>query len=180
MRRPRPADDPRSFDSFAPVYDRFAELTGDPLRAYLASVLPDRGARALDAGCGTGRHSALLAERYDEVLAVDLSKPMLDLARHCRARPDITYDRCDLRDLHPERDGRFDLLLSAYTLHHVPEQELPDALKRLRDLLVPGGLVVLVDIVDPRGRVPVWRHRADAGRRGAQDRAEAPRSELSR
>lgn len=33
MRRQRPAEDPRSFDTFAPVYDRFAELTGDPLRA---------------------------------------------------------------------------------------------------------------------------------------------------
>jgi SAM-dependent methyltransferase len=111
----------------------------------------------------------MLADRYEEVLAVDLSKPMLDLARARRARPNITYDRCDLRDLHPERDGRFDLLLSACTLHHVPEQDLPEAVEGLRDLIVPGGLVVLVDIVDPRGRVPVWRHRADAARRLAGD-----------
>lgn len=165
MRRPGRADDPRSFDSFAAVYDRFAELTGDPLRDYLRSVLPDRGARALDAGCGAGRHAVLLADRFDEVLAVDVSGPMLSLARSRRNRPNITYDRCDLRELLPARDGQFDLVLSVCTLHHVPEHELHDALQGLRSMAAAGGLAVLIDIVDQHGGRTNRQHRADAVRR---------------
>jgi ubiquinone/menaquinone biosynthesis C-methylase UbiE len=165
----QPAEDPRSFDSFAAVYDRFAALTGDPLRAYLRTALPDHGSRALDAGCGTGRHTVLLADRFDEVLAVDLSKPMLDLARQHRARPNVTYDRCDLGELYPGRDGRFDLVLSVHTLHHVPQPELHQALRGLRDLVAPGGFAMLIDIVDSRGRVTRWQHRAYAARRLASD-----------
>src|SRR6266508_2111080 len=52
----------RSFDRLAVHFDRFAELAGGPLNAYLESVLPDQGGRAIDLGCGTGRHVADLAQ----------------------------------------------------------------------------------------------------------------------
>jgi ubiquinone/menaquinone biosynthesis C-methylase UbiE len=146
---PQPAG---SFDQLARNFDRFAELVGGPLRAYLESVLPDHGERAADLGCGTGQHAAMLASRYCQVLAVDLSAAMLSLARERRGLANITYAQRDLRSLRPDTDGSFDLVFSAYALHHVPDPE--QTLLGIRGLVAPGGRVVLVDNVAPRPAVP--------------------------
>jgi ubiquinone/menaquinone biosynthesis C-methylase UbiE len=144
--------DPRSFDRLAVTFDRFAELTGAPLVDYLTARLPDRGGRAVDLGAGTGQHAVLLAERYDEVLAVDVSAPMLAYARERRPRGNVRYEHRDLRSVTVDVDGPFDLVLSAHTLHHV--EDLDATLMRIRGLLRPGGQAMLVDIVDPRRQVP--------------------------
>ena len=147
-----PAQDPRSFDHLPEVFDRFAELLGGPLVDYLTPLLPARGGRAVDLGCGTGQHAALLADHYDEVLAVDLSAPMLDLARQKRPRDNIRYQQRDLTEVSPRKDGTFDLVFTAHTLHHVPDLEL--SLIELRDLVRPGGQAVVIDNVDDRRQVP--------------------------
>jgi SAM-dependent methyltransferase len=146
--------DPRRFDHLPVVYDRYATLVGRPLRTYLAARLPRTGGRrAVDLGAGTGQHSTLLADYYGEVLAVDISQPMLTHALAERARPNVDYQCRDLRDVTADRDGRFDLVFSAYTLHHV-QADLDEALAGIRRLLAPGGQAILVDNVDARRRVP--------------------------
>jgi SAM-dependent methyltransferase len=142
----------RSFDQLAVNFDRFAELAGAPLNAYLESVLPDHGTRAVDLGCGTGRHAAILAARYHHVLAVDVAAPMLQLAHAHRNLSNITYQRRDLRDVRADTDGTFDLILSAYALHHVADLEY--TLCGIRELCAPSGRVVLIDNVAPRPAVP--------------------------
>ena len=59
------------FDVLARHYQRYAEITDVLYRPWLRAALPSRGGRALDLGCGSGRYSGLLADRYDSVLAVD-------------------------------------------------------------------------------------------------------------
>jgi trans-aconitate methyltransferase len=167
VHRPRPATDPRSFDSFPEVYDRFAELTGQPLLELLSNLLPEHGDSALNLGCGSGRHAMLLADRCDEVMAVDSSKPMVELARATRSRPNVVYVEADLREVTPERDGPFDVVLSAYALHHVTELET--VLQQIRSLVAPGGRAVLIDIVDRRGKTPRWRRYGEAARRFPAD-----------
>jgi len=55
----------------------------DQMRATLLGWLPAdlRGARVLDAGCGTGALAVVAASRGAEVLAIDLSPTLVDLAR---------------------------------------------------------------------------------------------------
>jgi 2-polyprenyl-3-methyl-5-hydroxy-6-metoxy-1,4-benzoquinol methylase len=158
--------DVQSFDHLVARYDRISTLLGGELRAWLLFHLPARGDRALDLGCGTGVHTAQLADRYDEVLGVDLSGPMIEFARHRRHSSGVRYEQRDLRDVTPDRDGRFDLVFSAYTLHHV---ELDSALHRIRSLVRPGGQVLLVDIVDERPQVPRSWFRGQAWRMFAAD-----------
>jgi ubiquinone/menaquinone biosynthesis C-methylase UbiE len=157
---------PQSFDAFAETYDRMASLSRGSLRSYIETLLPE-GGRAVDLGCGTGHHTAILATRFDEVLAVDISAPMLDIARARRARPNIRYELRDLSDVNPERDGFFDLVFSASTLHHVPD--LDDALRRIRGLLTPGGGVVLLDNVFAKPAMPRWWIKKEAFRRCLAD-----------
>jgi SAM-dependent methyltransferase len=140
--------DPQSFDHLAAHFDRFAALVGAELQAWLLFRLAARGGRAVDLGCGTGVHTELLADRYTEILAVDLSEPMLTHARTRRPRGNICYEQRNLTEVTPERDGRFDLVFTAYTLHHLPD--LGAAFARLRELVRPGGQLIAVDVVDIR------------------------------
>ena len=154
--------DPQSFDHLAARYDRLAELLGAELTAWLMFHLPARGDRAVDLGCGTGVHTGMLAGRCAEVLGVDVSAPMLEHARRHRPHPAVRWERRDLRDVTPREDGLFDVVFSAYTLHHVPEPDT--ALHRMRSLVRPGGRVLLVDLVDGRGSPPRDWLRAEAWR----------------
>ncbi len=142
-----------SFDQMAKHFDRFAELVGGPLDAYLESVLPrEGGERAVDLGCGTGRHAALLARHYRQVLAVDISEPMLELAQVRRGLANVDYRECDLSKVRADTDGVFDFVVSSYALHHLPDLDL--ALWGIRELVAPGGRVVLIDNVAPTPAVP--------------------------
>jgi 2-polyprenyl-3-methyl-5-hydroxy-6-metoxy-1,4-benzoquinol methylase len=144
-RRPAPA-----FDSLAELFERFAQITDDFYRPWLTSVIPDRsgqGSRAADLGCGSGRFAELLADRYDQVLAVDVAERGLEIARAKRRRDNISYECRSLLDVTAERDGRFDLVLCVNTIHNVSDPE--PVLSHIRGLVAPGGHAVIVDIVRP-------------------------------
>jgi SAM-dependent methyltransferase len=81
--------------------------------------------------------------------------------------PNVRYQQRDLRDVQPHSDGLFDLVLSAYALHHL--DDLDQALDGIRALVAPGGRVVLVDNVSPRPSVPRWWFRKEAVRLLATD-----------
>ena len=172
--------DPQSFDHLPARYDRYAELVGAELRGWLFLHLSQSAGagRALDAGCGTGAHTGLLADRFNEVQAVDLSAPMIDYARTRRPRGNVQYQVRDLLSVTVATDGPFDAVVCAYTLHHLPD--LTAALWHLRSLLRPGGTVLLVDVVDDRRPVPrswlrtqAWRAFRDDLTRRRRTPAEA-------
>jgi ubiquinone/menaquinone biosynthesis C-methylase UbiE len=132
----------QSFDRIAADYDRMGDLgDNERVKNWLVSVFPPGGGRALDLGCGAGRHAVLLAERFTHVDAIDLSLPMIEIARARRSRPNVAYRQGEL--LETTGSGDYDLVLSVMTLHHVPD--LHAALAHVRELLAPGGRIVLVD-----------------------------------
>jgi SAM-dependent methyltransferase len=138
-----PELDPRAgYARWAETYD----LPGNPLVSVeqpavwaLLGDLPS--GRALDAACGTGRHSARLVELGHEVTGVDASPEMLDVAR---ARvPGARFLEGELHAL-PVEDGEVDVAVCALALGHCddllgPIRELARAVRR-------GGQVVLSDL----------------------------------
>lgn len=134
--------DPQSFDRFALDYDRFVSLLPGQNTAWLAG-LGLKGGRALDAGCGPGHAAEFLADGFTEVVGLDLSGPLIDIAQAKRARPNVRYVVKDLFDLDDE-DG-FDLVYSHTMLHHLEDYRA--GLERLRSLVRPGGSVALIDNV---------------------------------
>jgi SAM-dependent methyltransferase len=161
MRRAATRVHAQSFDRLAAGYHELGELAAaDMIGAWLAGLLPAAGRRALDLGCGSGRHTVLLAGRFEYVDAVDLSAPMIEMARARRPRPNVSYSQADL--LHVDGAGRYDFVLSVLTLHHVPD--LHDALEHIKMLAAPGGRVVVADMYEAHGRGAVDRVRSVARR----------------
>jgi ubiquinone/menaquinone biosynthesis C-methylase UbiE len=101
---------------------------------------------ALDAACGTGRHSASLASLGHTVIGVDSSAAML---RRARAKvPGGEFHEADLHDL-PLPDDHVDLVVCGLALIHVPA--LQPVLAEFVRVLRPGGNLV---ISDQRGLIP--------------------------
>ncbi|MEU5978572.1 methyltransferase domain-containing protein [Streptomyces sp. NPDC047315] len=148
------ATDPQSFDRFARDYDRFVSLLPGRNTAWLTG-LGLKGGRALDAGCGSGHAVEVLADDFDEVVGLDLSAPLIEIARAERARPHVRYVVQDLFDL-TDDDG-FDLVYSHTMLHHLEDYRA--GLEHLKGLVRPGGTVALVDNVsDRRPTPPRWAY----------------------
>jgi SAM-dependent methyltransferase len=106
--------------------------------------------QVLDAGCGSGFHSLMVAERLDtgRVVSVDVSQEMLDrlgrnaLARGLDARIEpLLADGLAL----PLPDASVDRALSAAVWHHLDDPE--GACAELARVLRPGGRVVVCDLV---------------------------------
>jgi SAM-dependent methyltransferase len=98
------------------------------------------GKRVLDAGCGTGYGSELLArEGAGEVVGVDVDADVIDAASRSDSH-DATFAVADLREL-PADLGEFDVVVCFEVLEHIGEPEV--ALDSLASVLRPGGLLVV-------------------------------------
>jgi SAM-dependent methyltransferase len=150
--------DPRSFDRFASDYDRYTALERPALPRWLADLLPPHGRRALDAGCGSGRSTLALAERFDEVVGVDISLPLIEIARASRPHPRVRYLLEDL--MHVVDEEGFDLVYSSTVLHHL--DDLDAGLRHLRELVAPGGTAVLIDNIAVVPTPSRWVYRLGA------------------
>ena len=93
----------------------------DRMRGTLLSWLPDnlRGRRVLDAGCGTGALAVEAARRGAEVVAIDLSPTLVDLARE-RQPPFDSGGSIDFRsgDMLDPSLGPFDHVVGMDSLIH--------------------------------------------------------------
>ena len=116
-------------------------------------------ARALDVGCGAGRLAATLAERCGEVVGVDRDSATLARARSNYARPNLSFVEGDVMT-YPFNDESFDFVASVATLHHLP---LDNGLRRLRQLLRPGGVLAVIGLYRLSTLADVaWAHPAVA------------------
>jgi ubiquinone/menaquinone biosynthesis C-methylase UbiE len=106
---------------------------------FLDRVARERsGGKALDLGCGTGVLTVALARRGFDVVGVDHSPEMLELARRKLERNGLgaALETGDVRALRFD-DGQFDCVTVQGLLHHL--EELGPCLRELDRVLKPDG-----------------------------------------
>jgi ubiquinone/menaquinone biosynthesis C-methylase UbiE len=138
-----------SRDRVRRTYDRIAThfaTTREYPWPEVESFLEDReGSVGLDVGCGNGRHAELLADRTDTVVALDVSRSVLETARS-RARDrafDVALVQGDAVALPIATDG-VDLAVSIATIHHLPSRSgRRDSLAELARVLSPDGTALV-------------------------------------
>jgi len=136
-----PIPSTEGYASWAQFYDepgnQMIELEQPVVWEILDGLPP---AVALDAACGTGRHSAYLASLGHTVISVDSSAAMLERAR--KKVPDGEFHEADLRQL-PLPDDHVDLVVCGLAVMHVPD--LAPVFAELVRVLRPGGNLVISD-----------------------------------
>ena len=144
-------DEPASrqtLDTIRDDFDRIALLpeewnTSLHYQRLLLRRVPRGCAEALDVGCGAGDFTRELAARCGHVTGVDLAPNMVAEAR--RRSPGVANVDYAVADVmtEPLPTGAFDCIAAIALLHHLP---LEAALTRFRDLLRPGGVLLVLDI----------------------------------
>jgi ubiquinone/menaquinone biosynthesis C-methylase UbiE len=121
------------FEEFIGFLRTRFERNGIPLSVF-------EGKRCLDAGCGGGRATILMAEAgASEVVALDLSETNVETTRmraEQRGLTNVTAQQASLLEV-PFEDQSFDVVWSNGVLHHTGDTD--GSLKEIARLLKPGG-----------------------------------------
>jgi SAM-dependent methyltransferase len=134
-----------SYDRVADEYVRriYDELQHKPLDRQLLDRFADDVrpvGLACDMGCGPGHVARYLHERGAQVCGVDLSPQMVERARGLN--PGIGFVQGDMRALDAQ-DGAWAGIAAFYSIIHIARAEVVAALRELRRVLRPGGLLLL-------------------------------------
>jgi magnesium-protoporphyrin O-methyltransferase len=105
----------------------------DRMRAIMMSRLPDdlRGARVLDAGCGTGLMTSELAARGADVVAVDISPQLIGIAKARFSTDHLPRVQFVSGDMLSADHGRFDYVMAMDSLIYYTTRDIVTALNRL-------------------------------------------------
>lgn len=129
------------YEQWSATYDqplRLFPIEEPPMRQLIEAIAPGT---VLDAACGTGRYSLVLAERGHQVIGVDQSAAMLEIARG--KLPAADFRQADLTEL-PLPDHSVDAVVCALALVHIPD--VAPALREFARVLRPGGRVIISDV----------------------------------
>jgi 2-polyprenyl-6-hydroxyphenyl methylase / 3-demethylubiquinone-9 3-methyltransferase len=116
----------------------------NPLRLrYIERAVSLSGKQALDVGCGGGILSEAMARAGAQVLGIDLSQRVLDVAElHAlEGKVAVEYRAVAAEDLAQERPAAFDVVTCMEMLEHVPDPAASVA--ALAALAKPGGTVIV-------------------------------------
>lgn len=140
-------------DDYARVAGLYDPLTAPflaGLRRALTAQARKRGVRtAVDLCCGTGAQLIRLDRAGIRGTGVDLSLPMLQVARS-KSPPSVAYLRADAAHA-PLPAGRFDLAVLAFALHEKPPETRKPILGEAFRLVRPGGTVAVADYLTADG-----------------------------
>jgi ubiquinone/menaquinone biosynthesis C-methylase UbiE len=133
---------------YARKHQKIAEKYGRDVAEKL-TLRDFEGGRILDVGCGFGATAIVLAQALPrcEVVGIDLSEPLLELAIQAAQDADlrgrVTFENADVQQI-PYGDDSFDAVVNFQMLHIVED---PIAmLDEMERMLTPAGLLFMADI----------------------------------
>ena len=118
----------------------FAADFGRHLKAYQFAQETVRGRRVLDAGCGDGYGTDLLAQTARHALGVDRSAATVAVAARRYHRANLDYRVCDLDRL-SDLGESFDVVCNFQVIEHLPDPR--PFLRQVRQILAPGGCLII-------------------------------------
>ena len=134
-----------TYGSFAYYYDRFMDnIPYDEWTAYLQKLLTEQGVKdglVLELGCGTGKVTRRLKACGYDMIGIDISEEMLEMAQN-RENDGILYLHQDMREF--ELYGTVAAVVSVCdTMNYITEPEdLTEVFRLVNNYLDPGGCFI--------------------------------------
>lgn len=127
-----------NYQAFREEGRTYNELVEVP--AMLSLIGDAEGKRVLDAGCGSGYYSILLAKRGATVTGIDISEKMIELAKKNAVKASVKcqFFVCDMQDLTMFNSSTFDLVASSIVVGYL--DDLSKAFSEVFRVLKPRGI----------------------------------------
>ncbi len=137
---------PSAYDQWASIYDSVYSYVRDDIPFYVKEAL-DAGGDVLELGCGTGRVTIPIAEAGVNIVGLDFSEAMLDIARSKAEALSSEYGKLslklgDMRDF--DLDRKFSLVIVPFRgfLSLLSVEDEMSTLRCIKRHLLPGGRLV--------------------------------------
>jgi len=140
------------FDRLAYNYDRLELLLGRIRPVVVEMAAPARGSRVLDVATGTGNQALAFAAEGCEVVGIDLSEKMIEVARNKNTYSSALFLVGDAAAL-PFEDGSFDISVVSFALHDMPRPMREEVLEEMIRVTTPGGTLLITDYELPAGLI---------------------------
>jgi len=175
-----PMPDPDSFTGERFIPGVPGEIAYEHCHRYAFARQLAGGRRVLDAACGTGYGSALMADVAAIVVGVDIDpRVVADAAATYASHPNLRFEAASVTAI-PLPDASIDLVVSFETIEHIGADDQVLILAEFARVLAPRGLLVLsspnrVEYSDLRNfRNPFHVHELDRGELAQLLRAAFP------
>lgn len=142
----------KAFDSLAPFYNIMTVPLVRVRNQVVDFVNAGKGSTVLDVATGTGQQAFAFAKRGYDVIGVDLTKSMLDIARKHNKGGFVKFEAADATHLRFE-ENRFDVSCISFALHDMPLRIREKVLQEMVRVTKPGGIIVIVDYDLPRNKI---------------------------
>ena len=140
------------FDLLAPFYN----IMTLPLVRVRNQVVDFAGAgkdsTILDVATGTGQQAFAFAKRGHNVIGVDLTDSMLEIARKNNKAGFVKFEIADATDLRFEENS-FDVSCISFALHDMPPNIREKVLREMVRVTKPNGIIVIVEYDLPRNKI---------------------------
>ena len=140
-----PFDVAQAYDRWSRRYDDDLNATRDlDARVVRQSPLRAAGARVLELGCGTGKNSQWLATQARELVALDFSPGMLDVARRRVRAAHVRFVEHDITRPWPVDPASMDVVVGNLVLEHV--RDLRPVYTEAARVLRAGGQLFICEL----------------------------------
>lgn len=126
--------------------------------------------KILDLGCGSGRHSVLLAKKGFEVYATDISNSGLNISKKWikQEKLSVKFKNHSCYEKFPFKDNFFDAVISTQVIHHNFHDKVKFSISEIERVLKPEGIAFITvsankykrraskfKIMEPRTYIPL-------------------------
>ena len=121
-------------------------------RQLIAGLPPMESPTCVDVACGTGDVTFLLAGKYQdgEILGLDLTAEMIEIARQRNQNPNVRFVVRDMSRL-ALPDHSVDILTGSYAIRNAPDLE--QVIREFSLVVNPGGHLAFLDFSKPKGHL---------------------------
>ena len=138
------------FSRWAPVYDGF-ELILSSIRKKITQEINPTNKSVLDVATGTGSLAIALGSKAKNVVGIDLSSKMLDVARKKVRTDNISFFQMDASKM-DFPDNEFDIVTISLGLHDMPLEIRTSVLDEVKRVLKKDGKLYVFEYDLPRNK----------------------------
>jgi ubiquinone/menaquinone biosynthesis C-methylase UbiE len=136
----------------APFYDVVAAPFSSVRDRMVNFTNAQKGSKILDVATGTGQQAFAFAKKGYEVMGIDLSEAMLNVAKKKNKYRNAKFEVADATSL-PFENNSFDIFSISFALHEMPLSIREKVFKEMVRVTKPKGIIVIADYDLPKNKI---------------------------